>query len=894
MNPLKTFKRGNVILEIVFVLTAIIAGFNFQINYFAHKWNPEQFQTLKELANSYGALKSMIWRPALGIIITPLLFYALRILVRFILSKINAFKNNIEKYTAYDAVAFLPFLFTCSGYWGININYFLIFSLFIIIQSYLIYKVYAENNQVDMNTEHIKNNRLFVLFFVSGFAALIYQVVWQRALFRFFGVNIESVTVIVSIFMLGLGLGALIGGYLSKKFPGKLPHLFVICEASIGIFGFFSLKLFAFLTEVTLHSSPLTVALTIYGVLIFPTLCMGATLPILIEYFHKTIKQVGKTVSILYFINTLGSALASFFTVEVLFLYFGMQFSAVFASVCNLLVALLGALFIKSAAPNTNELEIASSATDADTTRNNKLRFFFILLLACITGYIAMSQEILWIRFLSFATAGKADVFAKLVGFILVGIAFGSVAASWICKHYKNRLMAVVAMCMIIASFIYFMSIPVLSRLITKIDKDYVILLMYLTSGFIAFLMGITLPLLAEHAVRSYKNVGMSVSWIYFANILGSTIGPIFTGFFLLEWINFEKNVLILSIATWILGVILWVLNINSFSPKKIYKPILVILTFVVFFYYPKFYKGIFERLYLKEEYNWQPFKYEVQNKSGVITVLEGGIYGDIILGGGIFDGRFNTSLKTSLNGIERAYMFAALRPNSADVLEIGLSSGSWSRVMANYKDVKSLDIVEINPGYADIVAKYPEQASLLKDERVKIHYDDGRRWLSKTDKKFDFILMNTSFYWRSQANNLLSKEFIELCKSRLKEGGVVYYNSTYSPDVPYTTAHVFKYVTRYFSFVAGSDSPFPTDSMVKRESLKKFYQNGLPVFDEKDSIMLGFLNELSSHDLSNLHDKIVSDTTRYLITDDNLASEFKTQPRPIDKRRAWTLLFHE
>src|SRR2546427_2232945 len=55
---------------------------------------------------------------------------------------------------------------------------------------------------------------LCVLFFLSGFPALLYQVVWQRALFTIYGVNIESVTVVVSAFMLGLGLGSLVGGFI--------------------------------------------------------------------------------------------------------------------------------------------------------------------------------------------------------------------------------------------------------------------------------------------------------------------------------------------------------------------------------------------------------------------------------------------------------------------------------------------------------------------------------------------------------------------------------------------------------------------------------------------------------------------------------------------------------
>jgi spermidine synthase len=78
---------------------------------------------------------------------------------------------------------------------------------------------------------------LCVLFFFSGFPALIYQLTWQRALFRIFGVNVESVTIVVTAFMLGLGLGSLAGGWLSKR-PGiALLPLLALIELMTGAFG---------------------------------------------------------------------------------------------------------------------------------------------------------------------------------------------------------------------------------------------------------------------------------------------------------------------------------------------------------------------------------------------------------------------------------------------------------------------------------------------------------------------------------------------------------------------------------------------------------------------------------------------------------------------------------
>ena len=85
---------------------------------------------------------------------------------------------------------------------------------------------------------------LYVFFFISGFPALLYQIVWQRALFTLYGVNIESVTMVVTAFMLGLGLGSLVGGALSRARRLPLLQVFGLVELLIASYGMFSLKTF--------------------------------------------------------------------------------------------------------------------------------------------------------------------------------------------------------------------------------------------------------------------------------------------------------------------------------------------------------------------------------------------------------------------------------------------------------------------------------------------------------------------------------------------------------------------------------------------------------------------------------------------------------------------------
>jgi spermidine synthase len=90
-------------------------------------------------------------------------------------------------------------------------------------------------------------------------------------------------------------------------------------------------------------------------------------------------------------------------------------------------------------------------------------------------------------------------------------------------------------------------------------------------------------------------------------------------------------------------------------------------------------------------------------------------------------------------------------------------------------------------------------------------------------EAQFDFIFMNTTFHWRSNATNLLSREFLELCRSHLKEGGVFYYNYNDAENSLFTVASVFKYVTIYGGYVAASDRPFDMRAEEKRRNLRMF-----------------------------------------------------------------------
>ncbi len=179
------------------------------------------------------------------------------------------------------------------------------------------------------------------IFVLSGFAALIYQVAWQRALFGIYGLNIESVTVVVTAFMLGLGVGSLGGGWAASRRRVDRLAAFAVIEVGICAYGAGSLALFAWVGELTGPIGPWPLFLATFGLLLLPTALMGATLPLLVGHEVDRLGNVGRSLASLYFANTLGGAVAAIVAAVLLMRWFGLQLTVWAAAAVNAGVALL-------------------------------------------------------------------------------------------------------------------------------------------------------------------------------------------------------------------------------------------------------------------------------------------------------------------------------------------------------------------------------------------------------------------------------------------------------------------------------------------------------------------------------------------------------------------------
>ena len=205
-----------------------------------------------------------------------------------------------------------------------------------------------------------RSNWIYFLFFFSGISGLIYQVVWTRMLTLVFGHTIYSVSVVLSAFMAGLGLGSYLWGTTIDR-AGKPLLIYGKIELLIGLTALFLSYLFSkfspiyawfysWLPDFFFQTGLLKTALA-FSLVLIPTILMGATLPIMAKYFVTDETHTGKQVGYLYSINTFGSAagclLSGYFLIE----YLGVLQTAWLAASINIFVGILCILRHKKSEP---------------------------------------------------------------------------------------------------------------------------------------------------------------------------------------------------------------------------------------------------------------------------------------------------------------------------------------------------------------------------------------------------------------------------------------------------------------------------------------------------------------------------------------------------------------
>jgi spermidine synthase len=662
------------------------------------------------------------------------------------------------------------------------------------------------------------------IFFVSGLSSLIYQVVWQRLLTLHYGVGSISITLIVSVYMLGLGLGALVGGWLSERLRSGLLAYCAI-EILIGIFGVASLPYLELVGRATAGSDYFLSFLAMFSFLLLPTLLMGATLPVLVKAFNRIARNFLRSVSLLYFINTLGAAIGALVTAYGLISFWGLDVAIYWAVSLNLLLAaaVFGLARGGDAAPAPlPALQVESHREPASEPGIG----LWVYPLVFVSGFLAIGYELAWFRLIGVLIKASPYAFATTLSVYLFGIAFGSYGVErflrWSPEISRVRLFFVlqfltgIAVLVLVVVFSHASDIRPLADLAQTAFRGELhpsswqigdLLGVFLWPVFFelvpTLLIGATFPLLASAALRRPDREGVTVGRVYFVNTVGNLLGGILCGLVLLEVLGTEWTLLCFASTNLLLFLLAPRKHDRLLVPPR---RLAVVASCLLFGLVAAPGAGdLYRTMHRGPGPDFELFFEE--GADGVVATFEKGPRVVNYINGLLHGGRPDASFV-----VETLEALAAAH-SVDDILIIGFGTGTITEVALSSPDVERVTLVELSRTLMKNLDKMQVFRRILADPRLEVIYDDGRRYLLRSDADYDLILMDPLRTTTAYSNNLYSLEFFELASRHLGSCGIFLLWTDDPLVVPRTAATVFPHVSLYpltgsEGFLLGSKCP--------------------------------------------------------------------------------------
>jgi predicted membrane-bound spermidine synthase len=680
---------------------------------------------------------------------------------------------------------------------------------------------------------------LAFVFFFSGFAGLIYQVGWQRLLTLYYGVGPISTTIIVSVYMLGLGAGYLLGGALIERVSKRLIFYFAI-ELSLGGFGLASLPIIDFLGRHTAGSGYALSFLYIFLFLCIPTTLMGMTLPALMKIFNRYTADFLRSIGFLYFINTIGAAIGALFAAYVIITFFGLDTAIYTAAAINTSLAFI-ILWAGSLKNQPAPAEAPAAATHEAGTRLGRIAW----LLVFVSGFLAIGYEIVWFRVIGILVKDSPYAFSSILAVYLAGVAVGS----FYIRKYRGRgdrnlyfglqILLSVSVCATFLGYFYLTAYSPFSAL-TRLSFEsqahppviypgidgveelleglYLTLDVFFWPMVFVFvptmIMGASLPLISSLAVSDPGREGGTVGTIYFFNTLGNLLGGIVTGFILLPWLGAE-----LTVCLFVCAGFMYILFMDKTAgrPLPLYRRIVLACCAIIvaFLLFPR--DGRLYGVMHSDPFGGAETYFSEGLDSVVVTYNKGERVRNFINGHGH---GYRPGLFFYAESLE-ALKYAR---RADHVLIIGFGAGSIVEAVQKAADVGRITIVELCPTSIENLEKIPLYRRMLSDPRIRLVMDDGRRYLNTTRDKHDLVLADPMRVTTAYSNNIHSLEFFALVDKRLNPGGVFMLGGLSRQGIiGKTLSMVFPSVRAYDSFFLASGSAL--DHIDKRydEALKAF-----------------------------------------------------------------------
>ncbi len=641
---------------------------------------------------------------------------------------------------------------------------------------------------------------LCALVTLSGMCGLVFEVIWVKYLSLVVGHTTVAVSLVVAAFLGGLVLGSLILGRAVDRAARPL-RVYALLELVIGLSALATTGLLAKLPEWMDQlglPGPLRVLIATLVVLP-PTFAMGGTLPAVVRFATRSLASVGRSFGVLYSLNTLGAAvgcgLAGFFLIGEL----GLLRTAFLASAINGVVAAAALLLDGRSRPAT-ELRGAPSSFQLPELLDERGRKVLVVAFAAC-GFASISYEVLWFRVLSSSLESSAYAFTLLLVTFLLGLVLGGLLYTWKLSSVPRPLELFVGLQSLIAlaglmSMALLGQQRVLEQLVPSMlgalgAQDALYLSVALRAGLIilipATLIGIAFPLIAQLTTRHLERVGGHIGLLYSVNTLGGIAGSLTMGFLAIPLLGTQRSFALVCALSMAVG--LWVQRVDRSADTRARLRLYATagLLGVGLLMLPS--------RYLQQavaQFSDSKLLELREGRDGTLAVLQydresvcdSGLYECDLRCPGEFMHRqllFGSVSYASTVPPAKRYMRALahlpmlLSKDPGDVLEICFGTGTTAGSFTTHPALRSLTLVDLNPDVF-AMARYFEESNLrvLEDPRTVKVVDDGRHYLGKTDQKFDVISLEPPPPRAAGAVNLYSREFYQLARERLSQGGVL------------------------------------------------------------------------------------------------------------------------
>jgi spermidine synthase len=678
-------------------------------------------------------------------------------------------------------------------------------------------------------------------FLASGAAALVYQVVWQRVLAFHTGVGITSVALIVAAFMAGLGLGSHVGGVGSARLtPRGALRLFAVLELLVGLFALVSVPLYYDRVERWtggLYRSPAGSAVAHFLALLLPTFLMGMSLPLLVRALVRDVAMAPRTIGLLYGVNVVGAAIGALVTPWWLLRFHGMRGAVLWGAAASALAGatglLAGALDHTPESPVPERVEPDSDAGRPAPVLSESARGGIRLWIGlyAVSGFIALSFEMVWFRLVDVAVKSMAFAFGSVLCVFLLGLGAGSLVGGRLAPRWRRPLaMFAVLQC---ALLVYAAgALTLLARLspAAPLYSWYVrywasdaffhlgadwnpafltrlyLLLPVLLYGPPTFLMGLSFTALQRAVQDDIRTSGRKVGLLQAANIVGCVAGSLVGGLVLLDRIGTPGTVaaLVGLGGTVFLGVRVW---------KEGPRPVLAAwaATLVLALSSLPTRHDLWARLHGATESNRPSF---IGEDATGVTAVTPGIPGHwrVTVGGLPHSWIPYEGIHTLLGAVP-----AVVHPHPDEIAVVGLGSGETAWATGCRRETRSIEVFEIAGAQPRLLREVDRVLPLgklhrfLRDGRVRIAIADGRHALLRSERRFDVIQVDALFRTSAGSGNLYSLEFFRLCSRRLKPGGIV---CTQIPSrrAALTFAAAMPHAVNFGNLMVGGNEPIPLD----------------------------------------------------------------------------------